>query len=655
MTESGSVSAVGGIEDAMPRAQWWAAVLAGLASGVVATPVVRLLPPTWVLPVLVVLPLVAVVAGFTPTFRRALGTRGSGASGAAAPGVVPGPAPVPGATAAPLLLAGVCLFGLVGGTAALVVLGQGSLLTATGLAVAAHLLCTRVERGLLRPLPGVGGPVPPVPADGRPDPRGWAERGARWVPVTAVGLAAALVLLHLGSLATLDTGVRSAMAVLLAASPAAFALAREIPGRAARDRGRELGIVYGGIDLRRLSRVRSVVLPPEAVCDPQPRLVGIHPAGRLQVTAALQAAASVAASSAHPSHRALLRAARERGLVLRPTEDVPELGTPPEPPAGLPPTVHARVKDTVVTLGRAEDFPRVPPGLAGHQMYVGWGGAARAGFDLAPSIRSQGLSDRSELTALDLDPVLVGHDPVALRDVGDALEIPLRDRRDLGAEAPGDILDEYAEEHAVLLLDTPATRSLVDSLVDTPAPRVGRWTLAADARPHSAATARTATATTPPAPTAVDGDSTPGTGAPEPTTPESRRTTSRPVVFRAVAGLPEASDPLVTAPASASVSVAAPEDRILRTEKGDLTSALRAVGLARKAARVSSQSILLAGLVQVLALVGAALGLLGPEVTAVLGAVLPLLVTINAVRPRSFARSTDPATESRSESAATSS
>jgi len=82
----------------------------------------------------------------------------------------------------------------------------------------------------------------------------------------------------------------------------------------------------------------------------------------------------------------------------------------------------------------------------------------------------------------------------------------------------------------------------------------------------------------------------------------------------------------------------------LRTANGDLSGALRAVGLARKASRVSMQSVLLAAVVGILGFLGAVADLVRPEVAALVGAALPVLVTINSLRPRSYARGADPAT-----------
>lgn len=654
----------GDVVDAMPAWQWWAAVLTGLAAPVLATPVGDPVPSVWRVGLLVALPLVAVVTGFTPTFRRLLRSlRGRDGRGRDQH------------TGGALILTLAMIVGLVGGAWALLQWGISSLVSATGLAVSVHLVAGRVSRSLLSALPG-GDPDPPPPADRR-GPRHWADWGARgWVPL-AVGAAAASVVLVLANVGTAPEGLSRALAVLLVASPAAFHIARDLPGRAARDRGRDLGVGYDGVDLRQVAGVASVVLTPQTVCDPQPRLARIHPAGRLQVTAALQAAASVAAGSEAPAHRAITRAARERGLVLRPTTAAP--GTSPSsvsPADGVPPARSAAIKGTVVTLGRAEDVGDVPDEIAGHQMYVGWGGIARAGFDLVPLVRSQALADRSDLDALGLRPILVGHVPADLRHVGEALEIPPRHRRDLGEETLADVLAQEAADGVVLVLDSPLTDSLglgaqVSQVLarrrgandptaddptaddptaqardaDRPQPVSHAVPVVADrsvlvVRSGLSGADRVGGAT-PDAPSASAGhdDSS--------ATPPLSASASR----RHGAG-DETSDPASRPPGLSPAAPLAPAGGMreggpaegLRTANGDLSGALRAVGLARKASRVSMQSVLLAAVVGILGFLGAVADLVRPEVAALVGAALPVLVTINSLRPRSYARGADPAT-----------
>lgn len=654
----------GDVVDAMPAWQWWAAVLTGLAAPVLATPVGDLVPSVWRVGLLLALPFVAVVTGFTPTFRRLLrGLRGRDGRGRDQH------------TGGALILTLAMIVGLVGGAWALLQWGISSLVSATGLAVSVHLVAGRVSRSLLSALPG-GDPDPPPPADRR-GPRHWADWGARgWVPL-AVGAAAASVVLVLANVGTAPEGLSRALAALLVASPAAFHIARDLPGRAARDRGRDLGVGYDGVDLRQVAGVASVVLTPQAVCDPQPRLARIHPAGRLQVTAALQAAASVAAGSEAPAHRAITRAARERGLVLRPTTAAP--GTSPSsvsPADGVPPARSAAIKGTVVTLGRAEDVGDVPDEISGHQMYVGWGGIARAGFDLVPLVRSQALADRSDLDALGLRPILVGHVPADLRHVGETLEIPPRHRRDLGEETLADVLAQEAADGVVLVLDSPLTDSLGlgAEVSQVLARRRGAKDPTADDPNADGPTAQARDADRPQpvshaVPVVADrsvlvvrsglsgADRVVGETPDDPSASAGHDDSSATPPLSASASLSHGagdatSDPASRPPGLSPAAPLAPAGGMreggpaegLRTANGDLSGALRAVGLARKASRVSMQSVLLAAVVGILGFLGAVADLVRPEVAALVGAALPVLVTINSLRPRSYARGADPAT-----------
>lgn len=654
----------GDVVDAMPAWQWWAAVLTGLAAPVLATPVGDLVPSVWRVGLLLALPFVAVVTGFTPTFRRLLrGLRGRDGRGRDQH------------TGGALILTLAMIVGLVGGAWALLQWGISSLVSATGLAVSVHLVAGRVSRSLLSALPG-GDPDPPPPADRR-GPRHWADWGARgWVPL-AVGAAAASVVLVLANVGTAPEGLSRALAALLVASPAAFHIARDLPGRAARDRGRDLGVGYDGVDLRQVAGVASVVLTPQAVCDPQPRLARIHPAGRLQVTAALQAAASVAAGSEAPAHRAITRAARERGLVLRPTTAAP--GTSPSsvsPADGVPPARSAAIKGTVVTLGRAEDVGDVPDEISGHQMYVGWGGIARAGFDLVPLVRSQALADRSDLDALGLRPILVGHVPADLRHVGETLEIPHRHRRDLGEETLADVLAQEAADGVVLVLDSPLTDSLGlgAEVSQVLARRRGAKDPTADDPNADGPTAQARDADRPQpvshaVPVVADrsvlvvrsglsgADRVVGETPDDPSASAGHDDSSATPPLSASASLSHGagdatSDPASRPPGLSPAAPLAPAGGMreggpaegLRTANGDLSGALRAVGLARKASRVSMQSVLLAAVVGILGFLGAVADLVRPEVAALVGAALPVLVTINSLRPRSYARGADPAT-----------
>ncbi|MDO5628929.1 MAG: hypothetical protein Q4G43_11470 [Mobilicoccus sp.] len=412
------------VDDAMPSWRWWLAVVAGVVSGVLITPLGNVFAGGLLTAMVVVAALTAVGAGLVPTLVRAWREIASGTR--------------EGGTGGSELITGALLVALVTAVPAVVAAGILTPLAALGVATSVHLVAARLLRRVVGVVPG-GQTRSTAGTSTRP----WVTRVDRalpWVPVVV----AAIALLTFGTwallgvlgapdapAATLSSGLAGALAmlaVLLVASPASFFLARFLPARAARDRGRELGILFGEVDLLEMARVRGLVFDPlGTLSGAVPRLTRVRTAGRLQVTAALRAAASVADGSDHPHHAALLGAARERAIDLRPSAPVNSEGA----------TRARRLKDTVVTIGPATAFDVVPPDLAegGVDLFVGWGGRARAGFELSPQVRTDVLDVWPELLSLDVRPVFVGTDAVTISHLARATETPAADVRTDGSWA----------------------------------------------------------------------------------------------------------------------------------------------------------------------------------------------------------------------------
>lgn len=219
--------------------------------------------------------------------------------------------------------------------------------------------------------------------------------------------------------------ISAAAAVLVAAAPAAAALAGPSALLTGAGRGAQLGVLgmTPGL-LEATRRVDAVVLDPAAtVTTGDMRLVEISPAGRLTSTAALQAAAAVAACTletgddrhdpADPAARAIVAAARERGLAVPAATDT--TGATGATEGRAPEARTARIKDTEVTLGRAECFARVPEEIAkldvaGTTVFVGWHDVARAAFTLADCVRPDAASGVDRLQELGLHPFLLTGD-----------------------------------------------------------------------------------------------------------------------------------------------------------------------------------------------------------------------------------------------------
>lgn len=616
------------LEDRIPPPRWWAAVVTGVLAAVLVTPLGDLLSPELRLWSFVVLTYTSMGCGLLPTVvsvARAWWTEARPADGS-------------------VVLAAGALLAAVSGLPILLLTGSWSPLALGGVASAAHLVSARLLRGLIG---GVPTDDPAAAATGRP--RGpWTRRwqgpwGHAWVSaaagVLAVGTAVAWVLVEAlwrdGALMGLVIGAITATTVLLLASPAAFHIARHLPMLAARDRARELGIHYGTTDLLRLGGCTSLLLDPVGVVtDPQPRLVGVRTLGRLRTTAALQAAASVAEGSSRADHLAVLTAARERAIALKRTAPAGDdltadgiLGDIPDESG----TRRRSIKDTIVTLGPAPAFDRIPTELRDPSvsLYVGWGGVARAGFELVPQVRSSALGAWPDLRAMGVRPVFATADPVALRHIGAAMEVPEADLRSLTPRGRGRPADTDTHTHTHTDGMAPATTTwgeIIDELA-----RGGGLAVLGDrhrGHPHArpAQTGRSGSSAL------VAGDIGDIGGSRD--TDGAAETPSPVVVLASRAGT--AADPGPTR--AVGHGYGRPHEHDVLLDRVDLTSAVRSLALARKAARVSRQGLVFVLIVQTITLLAAALYALDPMLAVSLGAALPLLAAANGLRPRSYAR-----------------
>src|SRR6478735_1267252 len=212
-----------------------------------------------------------------------------------------------------------------------------------------------------------------------------------------------------------------AIAVLVIACPCALGLATPTALLVGTGRGARLGILIKGADvLEDTRRIDAVVLDKTGtVTTGEMTLVDVTTAGRLPKDQALRAAAAVEAGSEHPVARAGVAAAASRAI------DVPRAtGFVALPGAGA----RARIKDTEVTVGRADLFDEVPRELArpstdGTTVWVGWDGRARASLTVADTVREGSARAIRDLTDAGLPAYLLtgDHDAAALavaRDVG---------------------------------------------------------------------------------------------------------------------------------------------------------------------------------------------------------------------------------------------
>ncbi len=212
-----------------------------------------------------------------------------------------------------------------------------------------------------------------------------------------------------------------AIAVLVIACPCALGLATPTALLVGTGRGARLGILIKGADvLEDTRRIDTVVFDKTGtVTTGEMTLVDVTTAGRLPKDQALRAAAAVETGSEHPVALAIVAAAASRAIAVPRATDFVAL-----PGAGA----RARIKDTEVTVGRADLFDDVPRELArptvdGTTVWVGWDGRAHASLTVSDTVRRSSQRAIRDLTDKGLSAYLLtgDHDQAALtvaRDVG---------------------------------------------------------------------------------------------------------------------------------------------------------------------------------------------------------------------------------------------
>lgn len=144
---------------------------------------------------------------------------------------------------------------------------------------------------------------------------------AVFVPaVVAIAALTFLVWLTFGPEPRLAHALVNAVAVLIIACPCALGLATPISIMVASGRGAEAGVLFRDASaIEALARVDTLALDKTGtLTEGRPRLTDVVAAQGFDETAVLQAAASLEAASEHPLARAVLEAARERGIQAQP-------------------------------------------------------------------------------------------------------------------------------------------------------------------------------------------------------------------------------------------------------------------------------------------------------------------------------------------------
>ncbi|MCT1618256.1 heavy metal translocating P-type ATPase [Janibacter hoylei] len=181
------------------------------------------------------------------------------------------------------------------------------------------------------------------------------------------------------------TALGVAVTVLIIACPCALGLATPMALLVGTSRGAQRGILVKGAQvLEDTRRIDTIVLDKTGTITTGVAQVtdlaaapGLHPA------AVLTAAAAVESGSEHPIARAIVRRAQDKGIKVPAIRDFEAL-----PGSGA----VATIKDTRVTVGRADLFEEVPAELAtlerpGTTVFVGWDGVARGALTVADEVR----------------------------------------------------------------------------------------------------------------------------------------------------------------------------------------------------------------------------------------------------------------------------
>ena len=212
-------------------------------------------------------------------------------------------------------------------------------------------------------------------------------------------------------------GLLAAIAVLIVACPCALGLATPMAIMVGTGRGASLGVlIKGGEVLERSKDVDTVVFDKTGTLTTgEMSLTDVVPAGSVTDDELLAMAAAAEAGSEHPVGRAVVDAARGRGL---------ELATATGFEAVTGAGVRATLAAGAVVVGRRrlleESGMEVPPelgeeadrleGLGRTVVFAGWDGRARGVLAVSDTLRDGAAAAVADLMAMGLDAVMITGD-----------------------------------------------------------------------------------------------------------------------------------------------------------------------------------------------------------------------------------------------------
>jgi P-type Cu+ transporter len=211
-------------------------------------------------------------------------------------------------------------------------------------------------------------------------------------------IAAALTFVGWLLVAPFSTAMVNAVAVLIIACPCALGLATPVAIMVGTGRGAERGIlIKGGEALEMGRRIDTVILDKTGtITQGKPQVVAVRPAGPFTEDELLRLAASAERHSEHPLGKAIVEAARARGLALEePERWSSETGI----------GVRARIGGRDVAIGR--------PGVT-----LTVDGAVAGVIEIADAIKPEAAEAIRRLRALSLDVWMITGDR---RDTAEAI------------------------------------------------------------------------------------------------------------------------------------------------------------------------------------------------------------------------------------------
>ncbi len=266
-----------------------------------------------------------------------------------------------------------------------------------------------------------------------------------FVPVVLVIAAVTFAGWYLAS-GSAEQALITSIAVLIIACPCAMGLATPTAIMAGSGRGAEMGVlIRGGEVFERSGKLDAVVLDKTGtLTEGRMTVTDVVTTGDLSEDEVLTRAASVEAGSEHPIGRAVVAAARERGLALLPVTGF-------ESSTGF--GVHGEIDGAEVVVGKAlllqerglfrsEDLKNQARALQGQGktvVAVGWDGQARGLVALSDRLRSGSVQAVAALKKAGVEVVMItGDNQVAASVIGAEVKID----RVIAGVLPGGKVDE---------------------------------------------------------------------------------------------------------------------------------------------------------------------------------------------------------------------